>query len=68
MEKNRYNLLYREEEREMIKFCNATGVAVIPVVTSPKSFVLSRILLANLYLFIFSFSGVPLQKVSSLGP
>ncbi|CAL5869534.1 uncharacterized protein PFLUO_LOCUS3764 [Penicillium psychrofluorescens] len=27
---NRYNLLYREEEREMIKFCNTTGVAVIP--------------------------------------
>ncbi|QKX61387.1 uncharacterized protein TRUGW13939_08535 [Talaromyces rugulosus] len=27
---NRYNMLYREEEREMIKFCNATGVAVIP--------------------------------------
>ena len=25
-----YNLLYREEEREMIPFCNATGVAVIP--------------------------------------
>jgi aryl-alcohol dehydrogenase-like predicted oxidoreductase len=30
-EKNRYNLLYREEEREMIKYCNATGVAVVPV-------------------------------------
>jgi aryl-alcohol dehydrogenase-like predicted oxidoreductase len=25
-----YNLLYREEEREMIPFCNATGVGVIP--------------------------------------
>ena len=25
-----YNLLYREEEREMIPFCHATGVAVIP--------------------------------------
>jgi aryl-alcohol dehydrogenase-like predicted oxidoreductase len=25
-----YNLLYREEEREMIPFCRATGVAVIP--------------------------------------
>ncbi|GME48323.1 putative aryl-alcohol dehydrogenase protein [Neofusicoccum parvum] len=25
-----YNLLYREEEREMIPFCEATGVAVIP--------------------------------------
>lgn len=30
-EQNRYNLLYREEEREMIKFCNETNVAVIPV-------------------------------------
>ncbi|CAI7632552.1 hypothetical protein PCG10_006801 [Penicillium crustosum] len=27
---NRYNLLYREEEREMIKYCNETGVAVVP--------------------------------------
>ncbi|KFY12891.1 hypothetical protein V491_06611 [Pseudogymnoascus sp. VKM F-3775] len=27
---NRYNLLYREEEREMIKFCNETNVAIIP--------------------------------------
>lgn len=25
-----YNLLYREEEREMIPFCDATGVGVIP--------------------------------------
>ncbi|EKG20908.1 Aldo/keto reductase [Macrophomina phaseolina MS6] len=25
-----YNLLYREEEREMIPFCEATGVGVIP--------------------------------------
>ncbi|KAG9256554.1 NADP-dependent oxidoreductase domain-containing protein [Emericellopsis atlantica] len=25
-----YNLLYREEEREMIPFCQATGVGVIP--------------------------------------
>lgn len=27
---NRYNMLYREEEREMNRFCNATGVAIIP--------------------------------------
>ncbi|MCJ1306857.1 hypothetical protein MMC25_000501 [Agyrium rufum] len=27
---NHYNLLYREEEREMIKFCNKTGVGLIP--------------------------------------
>ncbi|KAK5988141.1 Aldo-keto reductase [Cladobotryum mycophilum] len=27
---NHYNLLYREEEREMIKYCNATGVGIIP--------------------------------------
>ena len=25
-----YSLLYREEEREMIKFCNETGVGLIP--------------------------------------
>lgn len=28
---NSYNLLYREEEREMNKFCRETGVAIIPV-------------------------------------
>ena len=28
---NYYNLLYREEEREMNKFCNETGVGLIPV-------------------------------------
>ena len=27
---NRYNLCYREEEREMNKFCNVTGVGLIP--------------------------------------
>ncbi|PGH14858.1 hypothetical protein AJ80_05784 [Polytolypa hystricis UAMH7299] len=27
---NNYSLLYREEEREMIKFCNDTGVGLIP--------------------------------------
>lgn len=27
---NRYNLLYREEEREMNRFCNLTGVAIVP--------------------------------------
>lgn len=28
---NHYNLLYREEEREMNKYCNLTGVGLIPV-------------------------------------
>jgi len=27
---NHYNLLYREEEREMNKFCDETGVGLIP--------------------------------------
>ena len=27
---NHYNLLYREEEREMNKYCDATGVGLIP--------------------------------------
>ncbi|KAK2596512.1 hypothetical protein N8I77_013399 [Diaporthe amygdali] len=31
---NHYSLLYREEEREMNKFCNATGVAIVPVCLS----------------------------------
>lgn len=28
---NHYNLLYREEEREMVKFCNRSGVGMVPV-------------------------------------
>lgn len=28
---NHYNLLYREEEREMNKLCDLTGVGLIPV-------------------------------------
>ncbi|KAK7202526.1 Aldo/keto reductase [Myxozyma melibiosi] len=27
---NQYSLLYREEEREMIQYCNLTGVGIIP--------------------------------------
>ena len=27
---NHYNLLYREEEREMNRFCNETGVGLVP--------------------------------------
>ena len=27
---NHYNLLYREEEREMIKYCKKTGVGILP--------------------------------------
>jgi aryl-alcohol dehydrogenase-like predicted oxidoreductase len=28
---NQYNLIYREEEREMNRYCNSTGVGLIPV-------------------------------------
>lgn len=34
---NHYNLLYREEEREMNRFCNSTGVGLIPVSQNPWS-------------------------------
>lgn len=27
---NYYNLCYREEEREMIRYCNETGVGIMP--------------------------------------
>lgn len=33
---NHYNLLYREEEREVIKFCNRTGVGLLPVSSGNK--------------------------------
>ena len=32
---NYYNLLYREEEREMIPYCRASGVGCIPVWALP---------------------------------
>lgn len=28
---NHYSLLYREEEREMVKYCNKTGIGLFPV-------------------------------------
>lgn len=34
---NFYNLLYREEEREMIPYCRDVGVGLIPVGFSPLS-------------------------------
>lgn len=34
---NHYSLMYREEEREMNKYCNETGVGIIPVCASPKA-------------------------------
>ena len=35
---NHYNLLYREEEREMNKYCDLTGVGLIPVSFSFSDF------------------------------
>lgn len=32
---NQYSLAYREEEREMNRFCNETGVGLIPVRFGP---------------------------------
>jgi aryl-alcohol dehydrogenase-like predicted oxidoreductase len=32
---NHYNLLYREEEREMNRYCDAMGVGLIPVLLLP---------------------------------
>lgn len=28
---NHYNLIYREEEREMNRYCNENGIGIIPV-------------------------------------
>ena len=46
---NHYNLIYREEEREMIKFCKETGVGLIPVKVALISliFVLSLTMLVE---------------------
>jgi aryl-alcohol dehydrogenase-like predicted oxidoreductase len=43
---NHYNLLYREEEREMNRFCNDTGVGLIPV---RKAFSMTCSAHTNLY-------------------
>lgn len=43
---NHYNLLYREEEREMNKFCNETGVGIIPWAPLARGH-LARPLLSN---------------------
>jgi len=40
---NHYNLLYREEEREMNRFCNDTGVGLIPVCFPVMLFILAYI-------------------------
>ena len=39
---NHYSLLYREEEREMNKYCDLTGVGLIPVSDFVLRFLLSR--------------------------
>ena len=36
---NHYNVLYREEEREMNRYCNETSVGLIPVGLSIRNFV-----------------------------
>lgn len=38
---NHYSLLYREEEREMNRFCRDTGVGLIPVRYTPCPFLFS---------------------------
>lgn len=42
---NHYNLLYREEEREMNRFCDATGVGLIPVRRPRIHYVLEMVLM-----------------------
>lgn len=38
---NQYSLTYREEEREMNRFCHETGVGLIPVCFTPIKYFLS---------------------------
>ena len=60
---NAWNLLYREEEREMIKFCLETGVGVIPV--RLKYHYIGTV--SNKYRANFFLSGVPLRKATLRG-
>ncbi|HXZ79865.1 MAG TPA: aldo/keto reductase [Terriglobales bacterium] len=39
---NHYNLVYREEEREMIPFCRAEGIAVLPWSPLARGFVMGN--------------------------
>jgi aryl-alcohol dehydrogenase-like predicted oxidoreductase len=41
---NQYSLLYREEEREMNRFCNETGVGLIPVSTDDLTLMNHRLM------------------------
>jgi hypothetical protein len=41
---NYYNPIYREEEREMIPFCKASGVGLIPVSTRLESVINQNLL------------------------
>ena len=40
---NQYSLLYREEEREMNKYCNETGVGLIPVRLAHELFMMAKL-------------------------
>ena len=44
---NHYSLVYREEEREMNRFCDETGVGLIPVRYSYHFTLLSRYVIAT---------------------
>lgn len=47
---NHYNLIYREEERETIKFCKETGVGLIPV----RAALISLIFVSSLTMLVGS--------------
>lgn len=64
---NYYNLIYREEEREMIPYCKDAGIGCIPVRTS--SLLINEILSCfhsswSDWLTISSRSGPPSREVS----
>lgn len=60
---NHYNLIYREEEREMNKFCTETGVGLMPVRASLPLSIKPLSALSSLYLTHFliesNHSGLP---------
>jgi len=56
---NQYNLLYREEEREMNRFCRDTGVGLIPV---------SNLLILGKNGLLTKYSGRLSAAVTSLVP
>ena len=61
---NHYNLLYREEEREMIPFCKEEGIGLIPWSPLAKGFLTGKYKRTNMQNHI----AVKMRHIDSTNP